>query len=255
MGLVRSDAELAQLRKHFANGYLLGDTTMVMAMFRTDPKVLQRLLPPPLEPAPMPTGTVYVAEFHTTNFGPPYNEAALFLAAQYKGEVGNYCLAMPVTRDHAIWGGRETYGFPKKIAETIQVTRKGNTATGTCIRRGTPIITLTVQLSGPFTGTLPNTPNYLIKAFPSATGDGFDAPPLLIRQPNAITWGTPETGTGTLTLAPSKLDPLSDIPILEVLMAGYTTGMQILMKPGTILTHVNPKQYLRYSYINTDWSL
>jgi acetoacetate decarboxylase len=44
---------------------------------------------------PTPTGTAYVAEFHTPNFGPPYNEAALLLTAQYNGEVGSYCLAMP----------------------------------------------------------------------------------------------------------------------------------------------------------------
>jgi acetoacetate decarboxylase len=87
---------------------------------------------------------------------------------------------MPVTRDNAMWGGREIYGFPKKLAETIQVTRKGKTVTGTCIRRGTP-----------------------------------------------------ETGTGTLTLAPSKLDPLHEIPIQEVLMAGYVTGMQIWIAART----------------------
>jgi acetoacetate decarboxylase len=255
MGLVHSKQELDQLHKHFAKGHFLGDATMVMAMFRTDPEVLRRFLPPPLEAPPTPTGTVYVAEFHETNFDAPYNEAALFLAAQYKGEIGSYCLAMPVTRDNPMWGGRETYGFPKKLADSIRVTRKGNTATGTCTRRGAPVITLTIQLTGPFPGTIPTTPNFLIKAFPSATGEGFDAPPLLIRERNDISWGTPEIGAGTLTLGPSKLDPLQDIPVHEVVMAGYTTGMRIWIKPGTVLTQVDPKQYYPYSFINKDWPL
>lgn len=62
--------------------------------------------------------------------------------------------------------------------------------------------------------------------------------------------GHPETGT--LTLGPSTLDSLHDIPVHDVLMTGCTTGMHILMKPGTTLTHVNPKQYQRYSYVNAD---
>ncbi|TRO54293.1 hypothetical protein E2P64_09325 [Candidatus Bathyarchaeota archaeon] len=251
--LVRSEEEFAQLREYFARGYLLDDVTMVMALFRTDPEVIKRILPPPLEPAPNPTANVYVAEFHKTNFGPPYNEAALFLSAQYKGELGNYCMSMPVTEDNAMWGGRERYGFPKKIAEIIQVKRKGNVATGTCIRRGHTIFKLTVKLAGPFTEEIPSTPNYLVKAFPSATGEGFDSPPLLIQQHNEINWGEREIGQGTLEIGESNFDPLHEIPVLEVLMAGYTTNMQIWMKPGKILTQLDKKQYLPYSAIKEDW--
>lgn len=255
LGLVRSDEEFTQLRKHFAKGYLLGDVTMVMAMFRTDPEVIKRVLPPPLEPPPNPTGSVYVAEFHKTNFGPPYNEAALFLSSQFKGELGSYCLSMPVTKDNAMWGGRETYGFPKKIAETIHVRRKGNVATGTCIRRSHTIFKLTVELVGPFTEEIPTSPNYLIKAFPSVTGEGFDTPPLLIQQHNEIDWGKPEIGQGKLEFGKSNLDPLNEIPVEAVLMAGYTTNMQIWMKPGKILAQIDPKQYLPYSMIKDDWPL
>ncbi len=251
--LVRSEEEFALMRKRFARGYFYDDVTMVMALFRTDPEVVKRLLPPPLEPSPNPTASVYVAEFPKTNFGSPYNEAALFLSAQYNGELGYYCLSMPVTEDNAMWGGRERYGFPKKIAETIQVTRKGNVATGICIRRGHTIFKLVVELVGPFSGTLPSLPNYLIKAFPSATGEGFDSPPLLIRQQNETNWGKQEYGKGKLEIGESHLDPLHEIPVVEVLMAGYTTNMQMWMKPGKILTQLDPKQYLPYSAIKQDW--
>lgn len=255
MELVRSEEDFVKLRKHLAKGFLLDDVTMVMAMFRTDPEIIKRILPPPLESPPNPIGTAYVAEFHKTNFGPPYNEAALFLSSQYKGELGNYCLSMPVTKDNAMWGGRENYGFPKKIAETIHVKRQQNTATGTCIRRGHTILKLTVQLTGPFTQQLPNTPNYLIKALPSSTLEGFDAPPLLIRQHNEINWGKPEIGQGKLEFGKSHYDPLYEIPVKEVLLAGYTTNMQIWMKSGKILTQIDPKQYLPYSVIKNDWPL
>jgi len=255
LGLIRSHEEFNRLKQHLSEGFLLGDVTMVMAMFRTDPAVIKRLLPPPLEPTPHPTCNVYIAEFNHTNFGPPYNEAALFLSSQYKGELGNYCISMPVTKDHAMWGGRERYGFPKKIAETIHVQRKGNTTTGICIRRGHTIYKLTVELVGPFTEELPPTPNFLIKAFPSATLVDFDSPPLLIQQPNEIHWGNPEIGQGKLDFGHSNLDPLHEIPVKEVLMAGYTTGMQIVMKPGKILAQLDPKHYLPYSVNKDDWPL
>lgn len=252
MGFVLSREELARLKNHFAKGYLLGDTTMVMALFRTKPEVIKRVLPPPLKPTAAPTGTVYVAEFHTTNFGPPYNEAAVFLSCEYKGVVGNYCLSMPVTRDNAMWGGREVYGFPKKLADTINVKREGKTVIGTCIRRGAQLVQLRVQLTGAPAPSLPNVPNYLVKAFPSTTFEGFDAPPLLIRQANKIDWGTPEVGQGELKFGTSKLDYLHEIPVEEVLLAGYTKGMQIWMQPGEVLAKLNPAEYQPYVALRED---
>lgn len=252
LGLVYSDGDFAQGKKRFARGYLLGDVTMIMAMFRTNQEAIKRVLPPPLKPPPTPTCSIYIAEFHKTNFGPPYNEAALFLSSQYNGELGNYCISMPVTKDNAMWGGRETYGFPKKIAETIQVIRKGKVATGTCIRRGYTLFKLTVEIIGPLTQDIPTSPNYLIKAFTSTTGEGFDSPPLLIQQHNEIDWGKPKIGQGKLELGKSPYDPIHEIPIDEVLMAAYTTKMQIWMKPGKILTQIDAKEYLPYSAIKYD---
>jgi len=129
MGLVRSLDEISRREKHFSKGYVLGDGVMVMVIFRTKAEVVKRVLPPPLEPDPASTGLVYVTEFHRTNFGATYNEGALFISAQYKGEVGKYCLSMPVTNDMALIWGREVYGFPQKIAETIHVKREGNKVT------------------------------------------------------------------------------------------------------------------------------
>ncbi len=42
--LVRSEEEFALFREYFAKSYLLDDVTMVVAMFRTDPEVVKRVL-------------------------------------------------------------------------------------------------------------------------------------------------------------------------------------------------------------------
>lgn len=257
MELVRSLDEISRWDKHFSKGFVLGDAVMVMAMFRTKAEVVKKVLPPPLEPDPASIGSAYVAEFHRTNFGVTYNEAALFISAQYKGELGNYCLSMPVTNDMALIGGREVYGFPKKIAETIHVKREGNKVTGICIRKGIPIITIKVNLTGPAEpGAIPPIgPNYLFKHFQDPRLDRFDYNPRLVKQYNQTDWGKVELGEGELMLAKSKYDPISEIPIEEVLVAGYTKGMEIRMQPGEVVAEVDPIKFRPYSFIKGDWEL
>jgi len=229
---------------------------MVMAIFRTKAEVVKKVLPPPLEPSPAPTGLAYVAEFHKTNFGVTYNEAALFISAQYKGEVGNYCLSMPVTNDMALIWGREVFGFPKKIAETIHVRKEGNKVTGVCVRKSIPIITIKVNLTGPAPpGAIPPTPNYLFKHFRDPRLDRLDYNPRLVKQHNQIDWGKVELGKGELALARSEYDPIHEIPVEEVLMAGYASGMEVHMQPSEIVAEIDPIKFRPYSSINSDWPL
>jgi len=255
--LVRSLDEISRNEEYLSKGAVLGDAVMVMAMFGTRADVVKKVLPPPLEPGPASMGLAYVAEFHRTNHG-PYNEAALFISAQYKGEVGNYCLSMPVTNDMALIGGREVYGFPKKIAETIHVKREGNKVTGVCIRKGIPIITIKVNLTGPAKpGAIrPLGPNYLFKnSWGDPRMDRFDYNPHLVKQHNKIDWGKVELGEGELTLAKSKYDPISEIPVEKVLMAGYTEGMEVCMLPSEFVVGVDPMKFRPYSFIKVDWEL
>jgi acetoacetate decarboxylase len=249
--------EIAALAQHFSQGSILEKAVMVMATFRTKAEVVERVLPPPLEPDPASTGSAYVAEFHRTNFGPPYNEAALFISAVYNGEVGNYCLSMPVTNDMAMTGGREISGFPKKIAERITVERKGSKVTGACIRKGIPIIEIKVNLTGPVEPeALPHVrPNYLFKYFLDPSMSGFDYNPRLVKQFNEIDWGKPQLGEGELTLGESKHDPIYEIPIEEVLIASYAEGMKIRMLAGEVIAEVDPIDFMPYSFLKNDWAL
>ena len=257
MELVRSSDEISRYERLLSKGFVLGDAVMLMAMFRTKAEIVKKVLPPPLELDPASMGLAYVAEFHRTDFGVPYNEAALFVSAQYKGEVGNYCLSMPVTYDMALISGREIGGFPKKIAESIHVRREGNKVTGVCIRKGIPIITIKVNLTGPAEPEAipPAAPNYLFKHFQDPRLDRFDYNPRLVKQHNQIDWGKVELGEGELTLAKSKYDPIYEIPVEEVLMAGYTKGMEIRMQPGEVIAEVEPIKFRPYSFINVDWPL
>lgn len=255
MNLVRNQEEVLKRNKKFTNGFLLGDTNMVIAIFKTDPELVKQILPPPLKPAPEPLGSAYVAEFQTTNFGIKYNEAAVLIQAQYQGEIGNYCLAMPVDNDIAMMAGREVYGFPKKIADSITLTRQGNQVTGTCIRHGIPMIEINANIQTPFPEKFTSSPYFLLKAFPSLNGLGVDEHPRLLRLLNKVDYGPIEMGPGTLKLNKSAKDPLYEIPVNEVTTAAYTTQTNIWLQPATVLTELKPEDCIPYFFTKYDWDL
>lgn len=252
MKLVQTPEEIQARKEHFANGFLLGDVNMVIVFFKTDPEILKQVLPPPLTPSPEPIAYAYVAEFQKTNFGIKYNEAAFFIPAQYQNERGSYCLSMPVDNDIAMIAGREVYGYPKKIAESITLTRQGNHVKGTCIRHGIPIIEITADIQATFPEKFTSTPHFLIKAFPSLNVVGVDKHPRLIRHLTKSEYGPIEIGTGSLTLNKSHKDLLHEIPVHEVTMAAYTTQTNIWMQPATVLTEIKPEDYHPYFYIKFD---
>jgi|LSQX01.1.fsa_nt_gb hypothetical protein len=91
--------------------------------------VYRRLLPPGLEPV-SPTVIAYVSSFTRPQCHYPYTEGALFILGKNNGEVGVYCLAMPLDgNDQAQNGGREIYGYPKKSAR-VKLMRRGNYVEG-----------------------------------------------------------------------------------------------------------------------------
>ncbi len=252
MKLVQTPDDFQTRKKKYANGFMLGDVNMVLAFFKTDHAIIKQILPPPLTPGPEPLGYAYVAEFQKTNFGIKYNEAALFIQAQYKDEIGNYCLSMPVDNDIAMAAGREVYGYPKKIADAITLTRQGNHVKGTCIRRGIPIIEITADIQAPFPEKFTGTPDFVLKAFPSLDAIGVDDHPRLIRHNSKVDYGPIEIGSGTLTLQKSHKDLLHEIPVNEVTMAAYTTYTTIWMQPATLLEELKPQDCHPYFYIKYD---
>jgi acetoacetate decarboxylase len=160
---------------------------MLAALWGTKPEIVERFLPPPLKPVERPIAMALVADYPKTNFGLSYKECGLFLAAQYKGIEGNYCLAMPVTDDLAMAGGREVFGYPKKMAN-IGFDNQGGAMEGFSERHGVKYFQIKAELTGE-----PNDPSmlellgapaapgeeresfsYNFKQFTNSEGQGFD---------------------------------------------------------------------------------
>jgi acetoacetate decarboxylase len=253
MGFVKTSEELAAYyespHRRFPGARMMG------AMFQTRPEIVARLLPPPLEPVPMPVGMVFIAEYPETSHGPGYREAALFLSCQYQGEMGNYCLSMPIDSEEVrCYNGRDIFGFPKKLASiTLERNEAEGTVRGRVERHGVRFFELEIKLSGTIPALPPSGPSFLFKGSPRIDlKPGFDGPVLLCRQRTEVVPRSVEIGTPKLTFRPSERDPWSEVEVVTPLTGFYLVSDNT-MNPGEVLREVDGQAYLPYYFKITDF--
>ena len=252
MGFLKTDQEMEQYYgyavREFPGAQMLG------ILYETDPAVIRKLLPPPLEPAAEPWALVYICKFPETNLGPGYREGAIFIRCSFKGEIGNYCLSMPLDgSDDRIFNGREIYGFPKKTG-TVHLQREGAAAEGWIERKGVRFVTvkanLQMKLDRP---PLKVGPSFLFKFMPSADiNRGFDGPVLLVRQRTEIEYQSFEMGPGEISFQRSPHDPWAEIECKKVIATYFFTSTNRML-PGEIVGEADPQVFLPYSFSRTDW--
>jgi acetoacetate decarboxylase len=259
MGFVKSLEEIAAGYQPQAVFY---EAEMLTLYFVTKPEVVKRLLPPPLKPAKDPFGGAFVANYPRTNFGVTYLESALFLLAEYNGEEGAFCLAMPVTSDMALILGREVFGYPKKMAD-IFLRRDGERVEGWTERHGTRFFEARARLTGKFNSadaqkimmermaTQADMVVYNFKFFPAPGRDGFDYPPRLVREVVQLRPKSLEMGEGELTFRTSDHDYWGDVEIVRVLGALYTIGTNTML-PGQVVAEVDPLSFAPYAFMKVD---
>lgn len=251
MGFVKTPEEI---ERYFALAVrVFPGAQMLGILYETGPEIIARLLPAPLEPAAEPWALCYIANFPETNLGPGYQEGAIFVRCQYQGEVGNYCLSMPLDDEARMHNGRNIYGFPKKLAK-VGLHREGNKAEGWLERHGIRFVTvrteLTTKLDEP---PIKVGPNFLFKYMPAADlGRGFDGPVLLVRQRTELDYHSFEMGPGEIAFEESPHDPWSEIACRQVIASYFFTSTNRLL-PAEVLAQVDPEVFLPYSFSRTDW--
>jgi acetoacetate decarboxylase len=82
--------------------------------YRTDPEALAAVVPEPLEVAEPLVKYEFIRMPDSTGFG-DYTETGQVIPVRFKGEDGVYVHSMYLDDEGPIAGGRELWGFPKKL--------------------------------------------------------------------------------------------------------------------------------------------
>jgi acetoacetate decarboxylase len=189
--------------------------------YRTDPEALRAVIPEPLEMTDPIVKFEFIRMPDSTGFG-DYTESGQVIPVSFKGERGGYVHSMYLN-DHApIAGGRELWGFPKKLAfpelKVVQDTLGG------VLRYGP--VPVAVATMGYKHVTLDNAaiyqsllePGYLLKIIPHV--DGSPRICELVRYYlEDVTVKGAWSGPAGLELFHHALAPVADLPVLEVLGA------------------------------------
>jgi acetoacetate decarboxylase len=259
MGFVKSKEEMTNLYRETYDFY---DVETLTVLWDTKPEIVERLLPPPLKPAKRPLAFSYIANFPNTNFGVSYSGSSLYLRAEFDGEEGSYCLSMPVTNDMAMVGGREVFGYPKKIAR-IEFNHGVDTVEGWVERHGVRFFEVKANMTGQFNVDDAqeivaevfrpdvNPVSYNFKYFPAPEGSGFDYNPRLVREEVQVRTKSIELGTAEIVLRSSDQDPWLEVEVVRVLGAMFTRSDNSMLK-GKVVAEADPAAFAPYALLKVD---
>ena len=189
-------------------------TTALTIIYETDPEIIADVLPPPLEPPVEPLVRVVMSTV-AINGNPSFGSGNFTVKARHEGVDGEFCLFMPMSEEHVVVGGRETFGEPKKMAQ-VSATRAGDEIVGAISRRGFDLF----QFRGRVVERLPLPPpnidlEFYFKYLRSPDGNGLTDPHLVYCEYDRETLSL-ERVEGELVLGESPLDPVADIVVRKI---------------------------------------
>ncbi|MAZ31924.1 MAG: acetoacetate decarboxylase [Thalassospira sp.] len=204
--------------------------------YRTDPEVLRRLVPEPLEIIEPIVNYEFIRMPDSTGFG-DYTESGQVIPVRYNGKTGSYTHQMFLNDHPPIAAGREIWGFPKKLAQP-SLTVETDTLVGTLDYGSVRIATGTMgykhfKLDPANEAAGMTKPNYLLKVIPHVDG-GPRICELVEYYLEDVTVKGAWAGPASLHLCPHALAPVADLPVLEVLSAKHLLA-DLTLGLGTVV--------------------
>jgi acetoacetate decarboxylase len=191
--------------------------------YRTDPQKLRDLVPEPLKIEEPVVKFEFIRMPDSTGFG-DYSESGQVIPVSFKGRKGSYTHCMFLNDHPPIAGGRELWGFPKKLAEPT-LKAEIDTLVGTLhfgphqIAIGTMGYKHKQADMGAVKASL-LTPSFLLKIIPHVDGTPRICE-LVEYHLEDIDLKGAWTGPGQLTLFSHALAPLAELPVLEIVSATH----------------------------------
>jgi acetoacetate decarboxylase len=210
-------------------------STMVVALFETDPDVLASVLPKPLEPSSRPLAKATFARVDIPGL-PTFGAGSFSVQCTHEGTLGFYCLVMPMSTEQSVIGGRETFGEPKKIGQ-VDVEVEDDSVRATMSRMGVTFAEFEGRITGPLPVPEPEVrTDFYFKALPAPDGKGLDTDPSLVycTREESVRWV--KSCEGQVKLRESRFDPVADFPVCSLVET--TVGERSSIQRGRIHSRV-----------------
>ena len=104
------------IKTYPAGPYRFYNREFFVINYETDPKIIEYLLPPGLKIDEPIVKYEFIKMPDSTGFG-DYTESGQVIPVTYKGERGGFTVSMYLDCHPPIAGGREIWGYPKKLAK------------------------------------------------------------------------------------------------------------------------------------------
>ena len=198
--------------------YRFTNREYLIVTYRTDIDRLRAVVPAPLEVEEPHVKFEFIRMPDSTGFG-DYTEAGQVIPVSFKGRKGSYTHCMFLNDHPPIAGGRELWGFPKKLASPI-LRPETDVLVGTLDYGSVRVATCTMgykhhALDAGIVGTALASPNFLLKIVPHVDGSPRICE-LVEYHLSDITVRGAWTGPGALHLLPHALAPVAELPVLEI---------------------------------------
>lgn len=204
--------------------------------YRTDPEALKAVVPEPLEVTQSIVKYEFIRMPDSTGFG-DYTESGQVIPVRFEGQEGGYVHAMYLNDHPPIAGGRELWGFPKKLASPSLAVDK-DTLVGILKYGQIPVAVATMGYKH---RALPadrilaslSAPNYLLKIIPHVDGSPRICELVRYYSEDITVKGAWE-GPAALELFHHALAPVAQLPVLEVL-SGVHILTDLTLGLGTVI--------------------
>ena len=199
--------------------YRFVNREFLIVTYRTDPQALRAVVPEPLQIGEPLVKYEFIRMPDSTGFG-DYTESGQVIPVTLDGQHGGYVHSMYLDDEAPIAGGRELWGFPKKLAAP-SLTVERDTLLGTLDYGPVRVATATMGYKHRLldTETVRKSllsPNFLLKIIPHV--DGTPRICELVRYfLEDVTVKGAWTGPAALELAHHALAPVAALPVLEVI--------------------------------------
>jgi len=212
--------------------YRFTNREFLIITYRTDPELLRAVVPEPLVIDESLVKFEFIRMPDSTGFG-DYTESGQVIPVRLKGVAGGYSHAMYLNDDAPISGGREIWGFPKKLASPSLAVNK-DVLVGTLDYGAIRVATATMgykhrTLDAAVVQQGMSTPNYLLKIIPHVDGTARICE-LVQYELQDVTVKGAWSGPAALELFQHAMAPVASLPVLEVvsgvhILADLTLGL------------------------------